>query len=39
MAADLLGFPFIGGRPALNFLATLGKRNTAPSNASAPQQT
>ncbi|MEU4394423.1 ABATE domain-containing protein [Kribbella sp. NPDC023855] len=30
MTVDLLAFPFIGGRPALNFLGTLGKRNTTP---------
>jgi predicted RNA-binding Zn ribbon-like protein len=29
MAADLPAFPFIGGRPALNFIGTLGKRGTA----------
>jgi predicted RNA-binding Zn ribbon-like protein len=26
MAADLLAFPFVGGRHALNFVGTLGKR-------------
>ncbi|WP_433007566.1 CGNR zinc finger domain-containing protein [Kribbella sp. CA-294648] len=30
MAVDLLAFPFIGGRPVLNFLGTLGKRTTEP---------
>jgi predicted RNA-binding Zn ribbon-like protein len=29
MAVDLLAFPFIGGRAALNFVGTLGKRGTA----------
>jgi predicted RNA-binding Zn ribbon-like protein len=29
MAVDLLEFPFIGGRPALNFVGTLGKRGSA----------
>ncbi|QNE17926.1 4-hydroxybenzoyl-CoA reductase [Kribbella qitaiheensis] len=28
MAVDLLEFPFIGGRPALNFVGTLGKRGS-----------
>lgn len=28
MAVDLLAFPFIGGRTALNFAGTLGKRGT-----------
>lgn len=28
MAVDLLAFPFIGGRTALNFAGTLGKRST-----------
>ena len=33
MAGDLLAFPFIGGRYALNFVGTLGKRGRATSNA------
>ncbi|MDX6280669.1 MAG: hypothetical protein QOH03_1740 [Kribbellaceae bacterium] len=28
MAVDLLAFPFVGGRVALNFVSTLGKRST-----------